>query len=103
MAPVFIITIDTEGDNIWAHPHPVTTENARHLPRFQELCERYGFAPSYLVDYEMAIDPIFNSVPEAGRRLLIADLDLEHGVEGVALGYRFDMVVRGPRATPMGV
>ena len=51
----------------------------------------------------LAIDPIFQSVPEAGRRLLIADLDLEHGVEGVALGYRFDMVLRGPRATPIGV
>ena len=51
----------------------------------------------------LAIDPIFNSVPdEAGRRRLIADLDLEHGVEGVALGYRFDIVLRGPRATPMG-
>jgi len=51
----------------------------------------------------LAIDPIFNSVPdEAGRRTLIADLDLEHGVEGVALGYRFDIVLRGPRATPMG-
>ncbi len=51
----------------------------------------------------LAIDPIFNSVPEAGRRLLIAGLDLEHGVEGVALGYRFDIVLRGPHATPMGV
>jgi len=51
----------------------------------------------------LAIDPIFNSVPEAGRRLLIADLDLEHGLEGVALGYRFDIVLRGPQATPMGV
>src|SRR5881628_2443751 len=51
----------------------------------------------------LAIDPIFNSVPEAGRRLLIAGLDLEHGVEGIALGYRFDIVLRGPRATPMGV
>jgi protocatechuate 3,4-dioxygenase, beta subunit len=51
----------------------------------------------------LAIDPIFNSVPDdAGRRRLIADLDLEHGVEGVALGYRFDIVLRGPRATPMG-
>jgi hypothetical protein len=34
---------------------------------------------------------------------LIADLDLEHGLEGIALGYRFDVVLRGPRATPMGV
>jgi len=51
----------------------------------------------------LAIDPIFQSVPEAGRDLLIADLDLEQGIEGVALGYRWDMVLRGRRATPMGV
>jgi protocatechuate 3,4-dioxygenase, beta subunit len=51
----------------------------------------------------LAIDPIFNSVPEAGRKLLIADLDLEHGLEGLALGYRFDIILRGPRTTPMGV
>ena len=51
----------------------------------------------------LATDPIFQSVPEAGRTLLIADLDLEQGIEGVALGYRWDVVVRGPRATPMGV
>jgi len=50
-----------------------------------------------------AIDPIFNSVPEAGRKLLVADLDLQHGIEGVALGYRFDIVLRGTRATPMGL
>ena len=51
----------------------------------------------------LAIDPIFQSVPEGGRELLIAELDLEQGIEGVALGYRWDMVLRGPRATPMGV
>jgi protocatechuate 3,4-dioxygenase beta subunit len=51
----------------------------------------------------LAIDPILQSVPEAGRNLLIADLDLEVGIEGVALGYRWDMVLRGPRATPMGL
>ena len=51
----------------------------------------------------LAIDPIFNSVPEVARPGLIADVALEHGVEGVALGYRFDIVLRGPRATPMGV
>src|SRR2546428_558166 len=50
----------------------------------------------------LAIDPIFNSVPEAGRKLLIADLDLAHGVEGVALGYRFDMVLPGSFTGPGG-
>ena len=52
----------------------------------------------------LPIDPVFNSVPdEAARLRMVADLALEHGVEGIALGYQFDIVLRGPRATPMGV
>lgn len=38
--PAFLITIDTEGDNIWARRLPITTRNAEYLPRFQKLCER---------------------------------------------------------------
>jgi hypothetical protein len=34
----FIITIDTEGDNLWACPRHITTRNAAYLPRFQSLC-----------------------------------------------------------------
>lgn len=64
---VFIITIDTEGDNLWARPATVTTENSRYLPRFQALCERYGFSPTYLVNYEMAMDPRFR---DFGRAVL---------------------------------
>lgn len=66
-APVFIITIDTEGDNQWARPERVTTENARFLPRFQDVCEAYGFPPTYLVTYEMAVDQRFQ---EFGRSVL---------------------------------
>ena len=52
----FIITIDTEGDNIWEHRlgNPVTTKNSQFLPMFQKLCDKYGFKPTYLVNYEMA-------------------------------------------------
>ena len=50
----FIITIDTEGDNVWARPRETTTENAAHLPRFQELTESYGLPVTYLTDYSMA-------------------------------------------------
>lgn len=57
--PSFLITIDTEGDNLWASPREITTRNARHLPRFQSLCERYGFKPTYLTNYEMALDGFF--------------------------------------------
>jgi protocatechuate 3,4-dioxygenase beta subunit len=49
-----------------------------------------------------AYDPIFNSVPsEAGRRALIASFDLGATVEAWALGFRFDIVLRGRDATPM--
>lgn len=57
--PSFLITIDTEGDNIWSRPREITTVNARFLPRFQALCERYGFRPTYLTNYEMASCPVF--------------------------------------------
>ena len=51
----FIITVDTEGDNLWARPREITTRNAAFLPRFQELCESFNFKPVYLTNYEMAI------------------------------------------------
>lgn len=51
----------------------------------------------------LPLDPIFNSVSDEAGRRLIADLALEEGIEEVALGYRFDMVLGGPRATPMGL
>jgi hypothetical protein len=55
----FIITIDTEGDDLWSRPREITTRNAECLPRFQALCERYRLKPVYLVNYEMAISPRF--------------------------------------------
>jgi len=57
--PAFLITVDTEGDNLWAKPRAVTTQNAEYLPRFQALCERYGLKPTYLTNWEMANDPRF--------------------------------------------
>ncbi|MFT4465964.1 MAG: deacetylase [Sodalis sp. (in: enterobacteria)] len=57
--PAFIITIDTEGDNLWQNHGHITTENARFLPRFQALCEKYRFKPVYLTNYEMAMDDAF--------------------------------------------
>ncbi len=55
----FIITIDTEGDDLWARPREITTRNAQYLPRFQALCERFRFKPVYLTNYEMAISDVF--------------------------------------------
>jgi protocatechuate 3,4-dioxygenase beta subunit len=50
----------------------------------------------------LAIDPIFQSVPDpAARERLVAAFDLELTQPEWALGYRFDIVLRGLHATPM--
>lgn len=55
----FLITIDTEGDNLWSRPEVIETKNTYGLYRFQELCNQYGFKPVYLTNYEMAMDDEF--------------------------------------------
>ena len=54
----FFITIDTEGDALWDNPpmDQIKTENSLWIPKFQELCEKYGFVPIWLTDYEMIED-----------------------------------------------
>jgi protocatechuate 3,4-dioxygenase beta subunit len=46
-------------------------------------------------------DPIFNEVPEAARNRLISKFDLDVTEPEWALGYTFDIVLRGRNATPM--
>lgn len=50
----------------------------------------------------LALDPIFNCVPDpAARQRLVAAFDLELTQPEWALGYRFDFVLRGRGATPV--
>lgn len=46
------------------------------------------------------LDPIFNSVPEAARPRLIASYAHDVTEAEWALGWRWDIVLRGPKATP---
>jgi protocatechuate 3,4-dioxygenase, beta subunit len=48
-----------------------------------------------------AFDPIFQSVPVDARDRLVASFDLSLTEPEWALGYRWDIVLRGPAATPM--
>jgi hypothetical protein len=59
--PAFLIAIDTEGDNSWVRPREITTRNAAYLQRFQSLCEAHSLRPTYLTNYEMACDPVFQA------------------------------------------
>jgi protocatechuate 3,4-dioxygenase beta subunit len=50
----------------------------------------------------LAFDPIFQSIrDERSRKRLIAGFELEVTEPGIALGYRFDLILRGRDATPM--
>jgi protocatechuate 3,4-dioxygenase, beta subunit len=53
-------------------------------------------------DALLPFDPIFNSIPdERARSLLISSFDWENTMPAHALGYRFDIVLRGRDATPV--
>ena len=54
----FIITVDTEADNQWKAGEELTLKNISALPRFQALCEKYNFIPTYLITHEVADDPL---------------------------------------------
>lgn len=64
----FIITVDTEGDNLWERAtipnglREIKTENARYIERFQNLCNKYSFIPTYLTNYEMIMEENFAGI-----------------------------------------
>jgi protocatechuate 3,4-dioxygenase beta subunit len=68
------------------------------------------FGPSFLTrlvtqmyfpgDPLLALDPIYQSAPAGARERMIAAFALEVTEPEFALGYVFDIVLRGPRATP---
>jgi protocatechuate 3,4-dioxygenase beta subunit len=48
----------------------------------------------------LGLDPIYRSVPEAARQRLVSSYDHDVTQPEWALGYRFDIVLRGAAATP---
>ena len=49
----------------------------------------------------LAFDPIFQAIPqERARQRLVSKFDLESTKSDWALGFRFDLVLRGPEAVP---
>jgi protocatechuate 3,4-dioxygenase beta subunit len=51
----------------------------------------------------LALDPVYNSVPDraAPASAWLPPSIVRTGVEGIALGYRFDIVLAAARSTPM--
>lgn len=48
----------------------------------------------------LPLDPIYNSAPAHSRERMIAAYDHDVTIENWALGWRWDIVLRGPSATP---
>lgn len=69
------------------------------------------FGPAYLTrlvtqmyfpgDPLLPLDPIYNGIPEGARDLLISRFSIDVTEPVWALGYEFDIVLRGRDATPM--
>jgi hypothetical protein len=74
--PAFLITVDVEGDDLWARPRVATTRNAEFLPRFQQACEAFGLRPTYLVDYDMANTPAFREFGQDVLRRRVGEIGM---------------------------
>ena len=84
-------------DNAWRPAHV-------HVSVFgQSFLTRLVTQMYFPGDPLLALDPIFNSIPsERARRRLVSTFDLGLTEPARALGYRFDIVLRGREATPLG-
>ena len=49
----------------------------------------------------LALDPIYHSAPEGARERMVSTFSIEATEPGFALGYAFDIVLRGRHRTPM--
>ena len=78
MEKYFIITVDTEGDNLWNYRKgdKISTQNTKYIPRFQELCEKYGLKPVYLTNYEMLCDDEFVEYVKEKEQLGLCEVGL---------------------------
>jgi protocatechuate 3,4-dioxygenase beta subunit len=87
----------------WRNHHNAWRPNHIHFSFFGS-----GFAARLITqmyfpdDPLLELDPIFLSIPdEAARNRLVCTLDMRVTEPEWALGYRFDVVLRGHEATPM--
>ena len=96
----FLISIDTEGDNLWAWREgmPITWENAKHLARFQSLCEEYGFKPTYLTNYEMATSKSFVDFAKAALKRNTCSIGMHLHAWNSPPDFKLDNTAEAPEA-----
>ena len=86
----------------WRNHHNAWRPNHIHFSLFGPSFATRLITQMYFPgDPLLALDPIFNSVPDSSaRERLVAKFDIEVTIPEYALGYRFDFVVRGRESTP---
>jgi protocatechuate 3,4-dioxygenase, beta subunit len=86
----------------WRNHHNAWRPNHIHYSLFGDgFAQRLVTQMYFPGDPLLALDPVFNVVPDEGARArLVASFDLDVTQPEWALGYRFDVVLRGRAATP---
>jgi protocatechuate 3,4-dioxygenase beta subunit len=86
----------------WRNHHNAWRPAHLHMSLFgQNFTTRLITQMYFPGDPLLPLDPIFNSVPdERSRNRLICEFDIALTQPDWALGYRFDIVLRGRNATP---
>jgi protocatechuate 3,4-dioxygenase, beta subunit len=86
----------------WGNHHNAWRPNHIHFsvfgPTFLTRLVTQMYFPG---DPLLELDPIYLSAPAGARERMIASFSLDVTEPGFALGYAFDLVLRGRRATPM--
>jgi protocatechuate 3,4-dioxygenase beta subunit len=86
----------------WRNHHNAWRPNHIHLSLFgTSFVTRLVTQMYFPGDPLLALDPIYQGAPEGARERLIARFSLDLTEPGWALGYAFDIVLRGPAATPV--
>ena len=87
----------------WRNHHNAWRPNNIHFSLFGAgLAQRLITQMYFPGDPLLALDPIFNTIPDAAARdRLVAKFDLNITEPEQALGFRFDVVLRGSLETPM--
>jgi protocatechuate 3,4-dioxygenase beta subunit len=90
------------GPYPWRNHHNAWRPSHIHLSVFgPTIASRLVTQMYFPGDPLFPFDPIYNSAPAGARERLISRFSLELTQPEWALGFEFDIVLRGPKATPM--
>lgn len=99
---VYRFTTIKPGAYPWGNHHNAWRPNHIHFSLFGPAFSTRLITQMYFPgDPLLALDPAFLGVPEASRAALVAEFSLDHSLPGIALGYVWDIILRGRAATPM--